>query len=101
MSLIDFCVLEVLHNEPYADGAAIDCYSVETLLVPNQDNEFSSENCCIITVIFENADGYIQIDCWFCYIALKKECRHDRSKIRSSCIAIIDCDWVKTEIIGD
>lgn len=107
---LQWCVLEVLHNEPYKDGAAVDSYKCETLSLPEHETEYYDEQCFIITVIYENPDGNVQFDYWYCFIAIKQRCVHDlfdyfRNKkganaiVCADCVAIIDCDWFKTEII--
>ena len=106
-----WCVLDVLHNEPYADGEAIDGWQYEKLYLPNKENEYYSEYCYIITVSYINDYGDIQFDYWYCIIATKQRCVHnifdyirdknsDDAGICSDCIAIIDCNWFKSEI-GD
>ena len=106
---VNWCVREVLHNEPYEDGAAIDSYKIETLYLPEQETEYYDEHCYIITVIYDNADGDVQFDYWYCLIAIKQRCVHNffdyfRTKngenalICPDCVAIIDCDWFKAEI---
>lgn len=104
-----WCVLDVLHNEPYKDGAAVDSYKCETLSLPEHETEYYDEQCFIITVIYENPDGNVQFDYWYCFIAIKQRCIHnaldyfrdkygDDALICPDCVAIIDCDWFKTEI---
>lgn len=64
---------------------------------------------CPIAVSYTNDDGDIQFDYWYCLIATERRCIHnaldyfrdkysDDALICPDCVAIIDCDWFKSEI---
>ena len=104
-----WCVLEVMHNEPYDDGDAVDGWKYEKLNLTYKETEFYNEYCYIITVYYTNNDGDIQFDYWYCIIAIERRCIHnafdyvrnkygDDALICRDCVAIIDCDWFKSEI---
>ena len=57
-----WCVLDVLHNEPYADGEAVDGWQYEKLNLTYKENEYYNEYCYIIAVSYTNDDGDIQFD---------------------------------------
>lgn len=42
-----WCVLDVLHNEPYADGEAVDGWQYEKLNLTYKENEYYNEYCYI------------------------------------------------------
>lgn len=103
-----WCLLDVLHNEPYDDGYAIEAYEVETISLVTEDDDYYREFAYIITIIFTNEDGNVQFDYWYCFASIKQRCTHnvfDYIKDKSSedaricqyCIEL-DCDWFRTEI---
>lgn len=73
-----WCVLDVLHNEPYADGEAVDGWQYEKLNLTYKENEYYNEYCYIIAVSYTNDDGDIQFDYWYCLIATERRCIHTR-----------------------
>ena len=105
---LQWCLLDVLHNEPYDDGDAIEAYKVEPVSLVAEDDEYYREFVYVITVIFTNEDGNLQFDYWYCFASVKQRCTHnafDYIRDKSSENALIcqycielDCDWFKTEI---
>ena len=108
----NWCVLDVIQNEPYEHGAEIDSYKIETLSFPKQETEYYEEHCYIMAVLYDNADGDFQCDYWYCYIAIKQRCVHnffdhlsakngENAIVCNDCIAVIDCDFLKSEILAE
>lgn len=105
---LQWCLLDVLHNEPYDDGDAIESYKVEPVSLATKADEYYNEFAYIITVIFTNEDGDPQFDYWYCLIGLKQRCVHgffdyfmdkdsDNARVCQECIEL-DCDWFGTDI---
>lgn len=105
---LQWCLLDVLHNEPYDDGDAIVSYKVESVYLATKDDEYYNEFAYIITVISTNEDGDPKFDYWYCLVAIKQRCVHgffdyfmdkhsENALVCQECIEF-DCDWFRTDI---
>lgn len=108
---VEWCILDVLHNEPYDDGDSIDAYKYEKLYIADKDENFYNMFCYIVTVIYTNEVGDVQFDYWYCFIAIKQRCVHgffdyfrdkhsENAHVCQYCIEL-DCDWFKSETIQE
>lgn len=103
---IQWCLLDILHNEEYQDADVISWTSQKIECDTKNENYYKIYSF-VVTVIYYDKNGNGRIDYWICYAVIKQRCVHnaidifrdkysEKAQICRDCI-LTDCDMFKQE----